>query len=488
MSAESGAGDPGAEVPGASEPGGPEPGGSEPGGSGPGGSEPGGLAYASLLGATTIGALSGNIINAPLHRIQQDFSATDSQIVLAVAAFTISMVIFVPLTGWLSDRYGSVRVIVIGLAIMAVAQLLATFSVSLEMLILMRVIQGAACSAFPPAVQRALAALWPSKGSKAMAAWASAIGVGQAVGPPVGGLISEFVGWRGVFVVQSALCVALLVTIVIAVPKAAGRPAPIHGVGMAVLMIAMGAAVLTVTLIGQRADPVTEIIVGIVASAGLVIYAFLAARHPEKLFAPRSLLEKRYVRGTLVASTTMLIMGVCLVSLPLYLGDSLGLTPGPVGLVVFAMAFAMTISGGLTSWLSDRFSSRMAMELGLVVLVIAPLALGWWTAEQRAGVLVQALGVVVLLLVMGAAINAGQSVAAFAISRSPAARNSMAFGVHNTARFMGMAVGYAWAALVVPMGVPLLLYGGAAAVALVALLVTVIGGPAPAIGSGARAR
>ena len=440
--------------------------------------EPGRLAYLAMLGTTTVGALSGNVINAPLHRIQQDFGATDSQTVLAVSAFTVSMVIFVPFTGWLCDRFGTVRIVLGGLAIMIVAQALAAFSVNLEMLIVLRVVQGIACSTFPPGVQSALVALWPSKGQAAMAAWASAIGVGQAVGPPVGGVVSEIFGWRAVFILQASLCLLLAVVIVVAVPKVRGRQAPIHGIGMAVLMIAMGASVLLVTLVGQRADPLAEAVVAIIASLGLVVYVVLATRYPETLFEPRSLLEKRYIRGTVSAGSTMFIMGVCLVSLPLYLGERLGLTPGPVGLVVFAMAFAMAVSGRLTSWLSAKLSMRTVIEMGLGVLILAPLVLGWWTSRESDSARVQVAVVIVLLLLIGAGLNAGQSIAAYAISRSLAAKNSMAFGIHNTSRFMGMATGYAWAALIYPLGAPVLLYAGASVVALVALLTTVIGGPA----------
>lgn len=120
------------------------------------------------------------------------------------------------------------------------------------------------------------------------------------------------------------------------------------------------------------------------------------------------------------------------------------------------------------------------VEAGLTALIVGPLVLGWWISDQAA-LAVQLTVLVLLLLVIGTGINASQSVAAFAISRSTAARNSMAFGIHNTARFMGMAVGYAWAALVYPLGNSLLLYGGVSLAALIALLVTVIGGPAPRI-------
>ena len=442
--------------------------------------EPGKIAYVALLCTTMVGTLSANVMNAPLHRIQRDFDASDAEIVLAVSAFTISMVVFVPLTGWLCDRYGAVRVVLISLGAMVVAQLLAAFSVNLEMLILLRLAQGIACSAFPPGIQRALVALWPSKGQAAMAAWASAIGAGQAIGPPVGGVISDLFGWRSVFLFQALVCLILTVTIIAAVPKARGKQVPVHPIGMFVLMLAVAAAVLTVTLIGQRASYRAELVAGVVAALSVGLYAFLATKFPQRLFEPRSLLEKRYIRGTVTAGASMLIMGVCLVSLPLYLGGTIGLSPGPVGLVVSAMAASMLMSGRLTAWIAAKLGSRQVVKMGLTILIVAPLFLGWWTSWQTS--IEYQLGIIVLLLlIIGTGINASQSVSAFAISRSTAARNTMAFGIHNTARFMGMAIGYAWAALIYPTGDSLLLYGGVSAAALFALLVTVIGGPAPKI-------
>lgn len=438
--------------------------------------EPGRLAYLGLLAASAAGTLSSNIMNAPLHIIKEDFGATESQAVLAVSAFTIAMVIFVPFMGWLCDRFGPVRIVILGLSIMVLAQLAAGLAANLETIVALRGVQGMACAVMPPGVQRGLAVLWPSKGAAAMAAWASAIAVGQALGPPVGGLITEAWGWRSVFFVQSAVCLVIVCLVALTVPRVSGREAPIHGVGMAILMLTMGACVLAVTLIGQRADPVTEAIVAIIASVGLGIYLFLATRHPERLLEPRSLWEKRFIRGTANAGTAMFIMGVCLVALPLYLGD-LQLSAGPVGLIMFTMALSMVLSGQAVGRLTKRYSPRIVVEVGLLLLILAPLGLGMWTAAEHASLSVLVTVLVILLVVIGAGINAGQSVAAFGISRSSAARNSMAFGIHNTIRFMGLATGYAWAALIVPLGLPLLLYGGAAAVALVALVIVIIGGP-----------
>ncbi|WP_349829181.1 MFS transporter [Brevibacterium litoralis] len=474
--------------------------------------EPGRLAYLALLATTMIGTLSGNVINAPLAAIRADFGVAEDKAVLAVAAFTLAMVVFVPLAGWLCDRFGSIRVLLVGIVLMVLAQGLAVFSVNLEMLVALRVAQGAACSTFPPGVQRALVDLFPSKGPAALAAWASAIGVGQAIGPPLGGFVSDLVGWRGVFVVQAVFCAVVALVVLTQVPRGPGRPTPVHRAGMLALMLAMGGASVFVTLVGQRAGLTWEIVSGVVAAACMVAFLLLSVRHPESLPTPRSLLEKRFLRATVGAWAPMLVMGVTLVSLPLYLAEIVGLSSGWVGLVMFTMALAMAASGRMNATFGRRYSLRVEAEAGLLVLGAAALVLGFWTRagfrrfEAGGGevllstggagaggaggfgvgagsggvagdVVLQIAGIVVLLALMGSALNAAQSTAAYSISRSETARNPMAFGIHNTSRFLGMAIGYAWAALVYPTGGFVLLFVGAALVALFAWAVVLIGGP-----------
>ena len=123
--------------------------------------EPGLIAYYSVFAATASGTLSSTVINAPLHRIQIEFDVGDSTVVLVVAAFTVAMVAFVPLMGWLSDRFGPIRIVVAGLILMALAQALAAIAPNLELIVMARAVQGAACAVLPPGVQRALMSLWP---------------------------------------------------------------------------------------------------------------------------------------------------------------------------------------------------------------------------------------------------------------------------------------------------------------------------------------
>lgn len=429
-----------------------------------------------MLTITVTGTMAGTMINAPLPDIQAEFQATDSQVILPVATFTVMMVICAPIAGWLCDRAGPVRVLIFSISLMAITQFVAASSASLEMLIIMRALSGAACSTFPPGVQRGLVMLWPERAQSSLTAWASSIGLGMAVGPALGGLVAEFMGWRWIFVFHAAVCGLLAIAVVLVVPARKGIKVQLHGLGMTVLMVTMGATVVALTLVGQRVGTITEVTVAMIAGLGTIFLLRLAAKNPTRLFEPRSLLEKRYLRGTIVAGVTMFILGVFLVCLPLYLGE-IGLTSGAIGLLLFTLAFSMMLSGSVNTWLASRTSPRLTMQIGLALLVLTPLLLSTWlamTSDRSAGSLTL---VIFLLVLTGMGINAAQSVSAFAISRSLAAQNSLVFGVHNTMRFLGMGSGYAWVALMLPVAEPVFVFGGAAAMAAVALLVVVIGGP-----------
>jgi hypothetical protein len=180
-----------------------------------------------------------------------------------------------------------------------------------------------------------------------------------------------------------------------------------------------------------------------------------------------------------MAASTMFIMGIVLTSLPLWLAQVLELGPGPVGVIVFAMAAAMATSAKLTSAVRRVWGGWATSIAALVVLMAVPLLLGLWLDAGPGGsaVVVQALVIVLALLTMGVAINAGQSIAAFSVSLSDTGRNSLAFGMHNTARFVGMALGFSWTALLYPLGSMVLTFTGALAAAGVTLWLVVAGGP-----------
>jgi MFS family permease len=447
--------------------------------------DPGRVAYFALLGSTTLGTLSSNIINAPIDTIASDLGASASGMVLAVSAFTIAMVLAAPVAGWMSERWGAKRFLVWAMGLMVLAQIGASLSPGLTVLIAMRALQGTACSAIPPSVQRTLGTYWTRNRGRVMAAWASSVGAGQAVGPPLGGFITETVGWRGIFLVHASLSLVMIFLLVRHVPAVvAGRP-PLHASGMTLLIAGVGSLVMAFTLAGQGASPGLELGLVVLGAVLLVLYGLLSRDSPRALVAPGLLTEVRYLRSTAAASTSMATMGVVLVTVSLFLGSELGLRPGIVGAIAFALAGAMTLFAPVSSRIAERVSPRRVLQYGLLTLVVGPALLAGVSTTMQGGPRLAAL--TACLVLIGCGIAATQSTAAFALMRSPAASQGSALGIHNMMRFTGMAVGYAWVAVTYPHGNLHLVYGGPAVLALGTLALTVLGGPAPPVDEDAPA-
>lgn len=437
---------------------------------------PGRLPYVVLLCCTTLGTLSSTIITAPINTMADGLRASPREIVFAVSAFTLAMVVFAPLAGWLCERLGARALLVASLLLMAVAGIGAALSPDLRVLVLMRALQGIACSAVPPAVQQTLAAFWSSRRAQVMAAWASAIGVGQALGPPLGGLVADLAGWRAVFLTHAVLSGLLAVLLALLVPSAPrGRP-PMHVTGMLTLVIGIGGLVGGLTWAGQGGAALAALAVSLAGAGALVLHARLATRNPGALVDPRLLVEKRYLRSTASAATVMACLGVMIVATPLHLGRQFGMPPSQIGLVTLALAASMALSAPVSSRIGARITPRRVLHIGLTGLVVGPvLTATVLTASTRS---VAIGGAALLLALTGCAIGAVQAVSGAGVMRSAAAAHGTALGIHNMMRFAGLAVGYAWVSLSYPSGSLALVYGGAAVLAGSTLALVLVGPPA----------
>jgi MFS family permease len=433
--------------------------------------EPSRTLYVALLGIPTLGTLSSNIMNAPLHTIQTDLDAGPSGIVLAVSAFTIAMVMCVPVAGWLCDRFGAKKVLVYSLTVMIVAEAGAALAQDLPMLVAARTLQGIGCSAIPPGVLQPLTRLWPERQAASTAAWASASGLGQAIGPPFGGLITEVAGWRFVFIVHAVFCAAVILILLKSMPATNyGRP-PIHAAGLTCLIVGIGSLVIGFTLSSQHASGPLAVAVLIAGAAGIGLYTLIAARNPLALVAPKALYEQHFIRSTASASTSMFVLGVCIVVMPLYLAVRLDLQPGAVGLVLLGLAAAMTGAAPLSPRLSTAFSARRVLQSGLFLLMASAIALGFLTTIDGT---VPVWPFVLALVLTGVGLAFTQSISALGITRSEVGQRGMALGIHNMVRFAGMAAGYAWVAATYSAGGLWLTFAGAAVAAAIALISTVL--------------
>lgn len=433
------------------------------------------LVLPALLGATIVGTLSNNILNVPLRAITDSFHASVSDGVLVVSSFVLVLAAAMALTGWVGDRFGRKRTLLAALMLMTIAQVGAALAPSLGALVGVRAVQGLACAAIPPSVMGMLSEIYPAQHrSRMMGAWAAANGAGQAVGPPLGGLLADLWGWRSIFWVLAPLTV-LVAMATRELPVDRGRAVALHWQGAACLTIGATLLMTSATAIPQRAVPVlVDATLGVAGVGFLALFAVVSQRTARPLIQPRLIIEARFLRSALATLAQMFALITVLVAVPLYLTGTLGRTTAVTGLLFFALPAAMAVLAPVVGLLCDRVGPRVVMRCGLALLAVSCLALGYFTGQAARSLPV----LCCLLVAIGAGVALVQTPAATGATRSPAGQTGSGLGLFNMVRFGGSAFGAAWVAVIFPQGSLFILFGGAAFLLLLALAAS-FAGPDP---------
>jgi MFS family permease len=423
--------------------------------------------YAVLLLATFVGNLAGAMVSAPINEVAADLRVRPSAVVLVLSVFMIAMMMASPAAGRLTARIGPRWALAAAMAVMAGAQMAAAWSMGLAFLVVMRAIQGAACAILPPAVQTTLVRHWPDRSARSMAAWASAAAVGQAAGLPLGGFVADFVGWRGVFVAQALLSVAVVFGVLVWAPRDDGERVAQTG-RQSGLVIAIGLPVVGFTWAAQHGPWMGWVPLVVVGAVVAAVPWLLARARGAKVRRPGR--DRAFVVGTATAAASMFTMGTVLAGISLRLGQEFGRSPSEIGLV--AVCFSVAISGGapLSVRAAARYGSASMLAGALAVVAVAGSGLA---AVGTLGAGTAVLSVtVVLLLFIGSGVGALQANAAHQVMSSEASSDGAAHGLHNMVRFGAISCGYAWVAFAYPLGHSALTFSGAAAVTAVTLAVS----------------
>lgn len=398
-------------------------------------------ALAALLAGTFVGTVSNNIVNVPLNAILTDFDADLGNGIFVVVGFLLTFAATMPLAGWIGDRFGRRRVYCAALLATAVCSLGAALAPSLPVLVLWRSLGGVAAAAFAPAVMGLIAWLFgPARRARAVGAWAAVNGIGQAVGPSMGGVVSDWWGWRWAFVPLVPIALIGFAATMRYIPRYPGKKMRLDVIGASTVTLGAALLILGITLISQEQVPVAASAALMVGGVATLVFFVVHSRRVADPFVPIALvLESRFLRSALAAFTQMFALGAVLLALPLYL-TSTGSSTTQAGLMLFVLPVVMTCVAPVVGSLVDRIGARVVMRTGLVTLIGGQLALAFTLSAGIRNPFV--LGAV--LLAAGIGIGMVQTPAAAGSTRSPAGAVGTGLGLFNLIRFGGSAVGAAW--------------------------------------------
>ncbi|MFO1426228.1 MAG: DHA2 family efflux MFS transporter permease subunit [Steroidobacteraceae bacterium] len=334
------------------------------------------LSIGVLCIAPFMSVLDLTLVNIILPHIAGGYGATPSEATLVVTFFAVAQAIAMPLTGALAQRFGVVRTYLYCLAGFALASLLCGAAPSLAALIAARVLQGFAAGPVVPLAQAILQRTLPPRHlAKGLAIFGTAMMSGPLIGPALGGLLADSIGWRWGFFVNlplAALCLALSARLFRHQDSVPVRR-PIDAVGLA-LMVTWVAATQVVLDKGRELewfDSPLIVALTIVALLGFVAFLIweLTERHP---IVDLSVFRHR---GFSVAATATAVSYAIATagSIMVYLWLQTGLhyDATTAGYVAAATGSPGLLVGPLLAWLSTRLDPRLLASFGLLMTAIA---------------------------------------------------------------------------------------------------------------------
>src|SRR5262252_4693717 len=202
------------------------------------------LATISLSLATFMNVLDTSIANVSIPAIAGDLGVAPDQGTWVITSFGIANAVSLPITGWLTQRYGQVRLFMASVLLFVVASILCALAPSLGFLVLFRVIQGAVAGPMIPLSQALLLSSYPKeKAGTALGLWALTTLVAPVVGPLLGGWITDNIAWPWIFYINVpvGLAAAAVTWFIYRERETPTRKLPVDVVGLGLLAIWVGA-------------------------------------------------------------------------------------------------------------------------------------------------------------------------------------------------------------------------------------------------------
>jgi EmrB/QacA subfamily drug resistance transporter len=315
--------------------------------------------------------LDNTVVNVALPAIQEDLGADLSQLQWIVAGYALTFAALMLIGGKLADAFGRRLIFVVGIVIFTLASLWCGLSGTAEMLIVARVVQGAGAALMNPATLSIISATFPPKQrGAAIGIWAGVSALALAIGPLVGGLLTEHLSWHWIFFINVPVGVVAIAASLMLITESKDEThvsLDLPGLGTS----ALGLFALTYGLIEANsygwtsARIVGSFVVAVVALASFV----MIERRSRFPMLDLSLFRSGTYTG---ANLTMLLVALAMFGVfffvSLYMQNILGYSAVQAGAAFLPMTLLIILVAPIAGKTSDRFGSRWLMTIGMVLL------------------------------------------------------------------------------------------------------------------------
>jgi DHA2 family multidrug resistance protein len=327
--------------------------------------------------ATFMEVLDTSVANVALPHIAGGLAASQDESSWVLTSYLVSNAIVLPLSGWLSSIFGRKRFYMSCVALFTVSSFLCGVAPSLPLLILFRVLQGAGGGGLQPSEQAILADTFPTeKRGMAFAIYAMAVVVAPALGPTIGGWITDNYSWRWIFFMNipfGILSVSLTSILVSDPPWLKSKNAggvKVDYIGFGLLALGLGALQVVLDK-GEREDWFeTHYIVVLTAIAAVCLIAvyFWELYHKQPIIEVRLFADRTFLMACLMLFMVGFVLYATTLLLPQLAQTLMGYTAELAGLMIMPGGFALILTLPLVGFLLSRYDARLMIAFGLVML------------------------------------------------------------------------------------------------------------------------
>ncbi len=392
-------------------------------------------------------SMDATVVNVALPSIRTDLGTSVSGLQWTVDAYTLTIASFLLLSGATADRFGRRRVFQIGLVVFGLGSLLCSVAPSIGFLVFARVVQGLGGSMLNPVAMSIITNTFtvPRERARAVGVWGAVVGVSMALGPLVGGALTQTVGWRSVFWVNIPIALAAILLTALFVPESRAATARrFDPIGQGLVIVALVSLIYGL-IEAPRAGWDSPLIIGLFAVT--IVSVALLIRHCRTSDHP--FVDLRFFHSVPFSSATITAVlgfssyGAFLFVNALYLQDVRGLSAFQTGVYMLPLALTTLVCSLLSGRMVGRFGTRPSLVIAGSMLAASGVTLTFLSVSTSNGWLL--FSYVLFGLGFGM-INA--PITTTAVAGMPLAQAGVAAAFASTSRQVGVSIGVALAGTV----------------------------------------
>ncbi len=404
-----------------------------------------------VMTAAIMQILDTTIVTVALPHMRGSLGANQQQISWVLTSYLISSGIFMPLTGYMTDRFGRKRYMIASIAGFALASLLCGIAGSLGQIVLFRLLQGVAGAGLVPSAQAILVESYPeAERGKAMAIFGVGAMVGPILGPTLGGYLTQTFAWRWIFFINLPIAVLAILGVWRFIPASERRDRNTDWLGFGFLVIAV-ATMQFVLDRGQEYGWFRSHVIQVAAVMSLFGFVCLVIRNIEMghnaIFDLRVFRDRNFAVSALLLATFMFSMYGVLALQPALLELLFDYPTFTVGLVLAPRGLSAMVSMFLAGRLINRIGAKPLIGMGIAITTFGTVAMTdyslqidtWWVIWPT---LVQGFGLGLVFVPL----------ATVTFATLPEELSSEAAGVRQLARTIGASAGVSLSGVIVADG------------------------------------